>query len=49
MVNPDLHESHDLIASDRVVGTAVYDMNGENVALSSESSWKSAAAASHML
>lgn len=31
MVNPDLHESHDLIASDRVVGTAVYDMNGENV------------------
>ncbi|ASP76159.1 photosystem reaction center subunit H (plasmid) [Sinorhizobium meliloti] len=31
MVNPDLHESHDLIASDKVVGTAVYDMNGENV------------------
>ncbi|MQX93191.1 PRC-barrel domain-containing protein [Sinorhizobium meliloti] len=31
MVNPDLHESHDLIASDTVVGTAVYDMNGENV------------------
>ncbi|ABR61706.1 PRC-barrel domain containing protein [Sinorhizobium medicae] len=31
MVNPDLHESHDLIASDKVVGTTVYDMNGENV------------------
>lgn len=31
MVNPDLHESHDLIASDKVVGTAVYDMIGENV------------------
>ncbi|WP_322885095.1 PRC-barrel domain-containing protein [Sinorhizobium medicae] len=31
MVNPDLHESHDLIASDKVVSTTVYDMNGENV------------------
>ncbi|AFL52444.1 hypothetical protein ABIE78_001674 [Sinorhizobium fredii] len=31
MVNPDLHESHDLIASDMVEGTTVYDMSGNDV------------------
>lgn len=31
MVNPDIKQSHDLIASDKVVGTNVYDMNGEHV------------------
>ena len=31
MADPDLHESHDLIASDKVVGTNVYDMGGEHI------------------
>ena len=31
MANADLHQSHDLIASDMVVGTSVYDMNGNNI------------------
>ncbi|MDK1492062.1 PRC-barrel domain-containing protein [Sinorhizobium sp. 7-81] len=31
MANPDLRQSHDLIASDMVVGTNVYDMNGNHI------------------
>jgi sporulation protein YlmC with PRC-barrel domain len=31
MADPNLHQSHDLIASDMVVGTAVYDMNGNHI------------------
>lgn len=31
MADPNLHESHDLIASDKVVGTKVYDINGNHV------------------
>lgn len=31
MADPDLHESHVLIASDKVVGTTVYDMSGEHI------------------
>lgn len=31
MVNPDLRQSHDLIASDKVVGTYVYDRNGNQI------------------
>ncbi|TWA15311.1 PRC-barrel domain protein [Sinorhizobium medicae] len=49
MVNPDLHESHDLIASDKVVGTTVYDMNGENVGSIERIILESAVAASLML
>jgi hypothetical protein len=29
--NADLHESHDLIASDKVVGTKVYDPKGDHI------------------
>lgn len=29
--NPDVHESHDLIASDKVVGTNVYDRAGKHI------------------
>lgn len=31
MGNPDLHQSHDLVASDNVVGTTVYDRNGNHI------------------
>ncbi|GHA31288.1 photosystem reaction center subunit H [Devosia pacifica] len=29
--NPDVEESHDLIASDKVEGTKVFDLNGEHI------------------
>ncbi|MEO3389012.1 PRC-barrel domain-containing protein [Mesorhizobium sp. CAU 1741] len=31
MADPDVHETHDLIASDKVVGTNVYDREGKHV------------------
>lgn len=31
MVNPDLKQAHDLIASDNVVGTTVYDPNSNHI------------------
>ena len=31
MADPDVHETHDLIASDMVVGTNVYDREGKHI------------------
>lgn len=31
MQNPDIHEGYDIIASDKVEGTKVYDPNGDHI------------------
>jgi hypothetical protein len=49
MANPDLHESHNLIASDKVIGTNVYDMGGEHIGSIERIILEKAAAVSLML